>query len=84
MSTLINLKIGRHTYDITEEDQFMDNGNCVQLLTQSKERFDWGTQPNPCLSKRAVKEIAALNRISLEHNYGDRVQIFKLSKERKV
>jgi len=32
----MNIKIGRHTYEITADDIFMDNGACVQLMTQSK------------------------------------------------
>ncbi len=53
----MELKIGRHTYEITSEDIFLDNGACVQLLTQSKERSDWGRIPNPVLSKKAIKEL---------------------------
>jgi hypothetical protein len=55
----IKLKIGRHEYDITENDVFMNNGSIVMLTTQSKERPDWGIRPNPWLSKRAIKEISA-------------------------
>lgn len=55
---ILTLKVGRHTYDITEKDLFMDNGACVQLLTQSKETPDWGRIPNPVLSKRAEKELS--------------------------
>ena len=29
----MELKIGRHTYNITEIDMFMDNGACIQLLS---------------------------------------------------
>ena len=47
----MKLKIGRHEYDITENDIFLDNGCCVQLITQSKEPVRWGHQPHPVLSK---------------------------------
>lgn len=75
---MIELKIGRNTYDVTEKDEFMDNGSVVQLLTQSKERYDWGHQPNPGLSKRAIKEISKFDRVQQDHNYGTSVSIFRL------
>ncbi len=59
---LITLKIGRHQYDITHEDEFMDNGSIVTLTTQSKEGTSFGFRPDPRLPKRAVKELAAFNR----------------------
>ena len=78
--SLINLKIGRHTYEITGKDEFMDNGNGVQLLTQSNETISWGYRPNPWLSKRAEKEIAIFTRKKLPYEYASRVTIFSLTK----
>jgi len=78
MKTLIKLKIGRNTYDITEEDQVMDNGSTVQLLTQSKEQSSWGRKPIPRLPKKAIKEISLFRRVEQEHGYGERVSIFSL------
>jgi hypothetical protein len=54
----MELKIGRHIYEITPEDRFMDNGACVMLLTQSKEKqtSPWHIN-SPRLSKKAIKEI---------------------------
>lgn len=57
------LKIGRNTYDISSDDRFMDNGSCVQLLTQSKERSGFGFKAHPVLSKRAVAEISKYKRV---------------------
>jgi hypothetical protein len=74
----ITLKIGRHTYKVTQDDTFMDNGACVTLTSQSLERSSWGHQSDPVLSKRAIKEISKFNRIQLQHGYGERVQIFSL------
>ena len=74
----MKLKIGRHEYDISMEDEFLDNASCVQLLTQSKEKYIWGSQPDPVLSKRAIKEISKYTRIQKEHNYGDGDQVFSL------
>ena len=74
----MKLKIGRHTYEITRKDEFMDNGAIVQLLTQSKEPSNWGKKPNPVLSKRVIKDIKDVIRISLKHSYGENVSIFKL------
>ena len=75
----MNLKIGKYNYTITEADDFMDNGACVQLLTQSKENTSWGRTPNPVLSKKAIKQISAYKRVDKDHNYGTSVQIFSLS-----
>jgi len=74
----MKLKIKKHEYEITPTDEFMDNGACVQLLTQSKEASVWGCRPTPVLSKKAIKEIAAFNRIQKEHKYGPTVTIFAL------
>ena len=53
------MKIGKYEYDIVVGDKFLDNGVCVQLLTQSKETCrKWGRKPpNPILSKKAIKEL---------------------------
>ena len=78
MSDLIALKIGRHTYTITTADEFMDNVSCVQLLTQSMEKLDWGYRANPTLSQSAIKEIAKFERIQVPHLNGNKVQVFSL------
>lgn len=74
----MNLKIGRHTYIITEKDLFMDNEACIQLLTQSKEKSNWGHRPNPVLSKKAIKEINKFERLQKKHGYDKRIQVFSL------
>ncbi len=53
----IEIKVGRHTYEITKKDKFMDNGAVVQLLTQSKENLTWGRRADPVLSKKLVKQL---------------------------
>lgn len=75
---MIELKIGRHKYAITESDKFMDNGRCVQLMTQSLESPVMGCRSDPVLSKRAVKEISNYDRRQLPHGYSDKVTIFNL------
>ena len=74
----IELKIGRYKYEITEDDEFMDNQCCVQLLTQSFELANWGKRPNPILSHKAIKEIEKHEQVLLPHNYSTNVTIFKL------
>jgi len=74
----MELKIKRNVYEITREDEFMDNRACVQLLTQSKERASWGKRPSPVLSKRAEKEIGKYKRILKNHGYREGVDIFTL------
>jgi len=51
------IKIGRHEYDIQVGDKFLDNGACVQLLTQSKEKCEWGKKTSPVLSKKVWKQV---------------------------
>lgn len=61
----IKLKIGKYEYDITEADKFLDNGACVQLLTQSKEkikRYD-SRPPSPKLSLTLIQKIKKMELI---------------------
>ena len=61
---MIELKIGRITYDITNNDVFMDNGYCVQLITRTA-GYGW-TKHYPVLSKRAIKEIDKIGRDKID------------------
>ena len=74
----MDLKIGRHTYKITEHDLFSDNGACVQLLSQSRENSIMGRRPSPELSEEAVREIGKHKRVQKKHYYGDKCQLFRL------
>lgn len=60
---LITLKIGRHTYDITESDRFIDNGIWVQLTTQNKQTYTWDQPVDPVLSKKSVKQIGRFTKL---------------------
>lgn len=75
---IMNLKIGRHEYEISTKDVFMDNGACIQLCSQSKEKLNWSHRPSPVLSKRVIKKINQFDRLQHRHTYGDGVQIFSL------
>ena len=77
----MKLKIGRHEYEITCDDIFMDNGACVQLLTQSSERMIWDASPDPILSKKAVKEISKFEHVQMEHGFSKGVSVFTLKLE---
>jgi len=74
----MKLKIGRNEYEITGSDTFMDNGFCVQLQSQSKERSTWGKRPIPKLSQKVIKQINKYTRLTKKHNYGMNVEIFSL------
>ena len=74
----MKLKIGRHEYDITTADLFMDNGACIQLITQSKEKSNYGRKPLPVLSKKAINQISKYPKIKKKHKYPDYVTIFSL------
>ncbi len=73
----MKIKVGKYEYEITKDDLFLDNGACVQLMTQTEE-YNWGRPVAPTLSKRAVKEIDQYNRIQKDHRYGDGVTLFSL------
>jgi hypothetical protein len=77
-SPLLIIKVKRWEYEITESDKFMDNGACVQLLTQSKQRDSWSRRITPKLSKQAIKQISRFERIPHEHPNSVGVQVFSL------
>jgi hypothetical protein len=56
---MMQVKIGKFCYLLKEGDKFMDNGACVQLMTQSQEKcFDFSVRrPCPIVSKKVWKEI---------------------------
>ena len=62
----LTLKIGRYEYVITNDDKFMDNGACVQLMTQSQEIGRFGVKTNPKLSSKAIKLINKFSRRELK------------------
>lgn len=75
---MFELKIGRFTYTITAEDIFLDNGSCVQLLSQSKERLSGIHRPTPVLSKAAVKVTNKYIRKQHVHQHGKWCEVFSL------
>lgn len=78
MKVTTTIKVGRYTYAITPNDRFMDNGRCVQLLTQSKEMTPWGGRPHPVLSKKAVIDLKKFERLEHDHEYRGGVSVFSL------
>ncbi len=75
----MKLKIGRYEYEIDERDKFLDNGACVQLLTQSKEVDSWGRpRAFPKLSKALAKKISKYNKIDREHGYSEGCRVFSI------
>ena len=74
---MIKLKIGRHVYNITVNDRFMDNGFSVLLTTQNKNKVGWISQA-VVLSKKSVREIDKYKHNMLKHNYGTSVKVFSL------
>lgn len=78
-SIVLTIKVGRHSYDITSRDRFLDNGVCIQLLTQAKQRAQWGHYVTPLLSKRAVKEVMTHPIKYVRHTYGESCRVFYVS-----
>ena len=75
---MIDLRIGRHIYTITNKDIFFDNGACVRLMTQSKRTDEWGPNIEPTLSKAAIKKISKFKHIQKRHRYGNDCKVFSL------
>lgn len=73
----MKIKINRREYEITADDKFLDNGACVQLITQSYSKgFDKFT---PRLSKSLYDKLKKLKLIQLPYNYG--FYLFSISQE---
>ena len=73
----IKIKVKGNEYDITRDDRFMDNGACIQLLTQSQEPIFHQERPHPVLPQRVVKEITKYERVDVTHR-SERVSVFSL------
>ena len=56
--TKIELKIGRHTFEISEQDLVLDNGSCAQVITQEIFK-DWDTY-SPVMSKKMFGDMKKL------------------------
>jgi hypothetical protein len=74
---LISLKIGRQVYDITEADRFLDNGACIQILTQRGKYANWH-YTTPMMTKKAIREISEFARVNHPHKYGECCTVFSL------
>ena len=74
---LLTIKCGRYEYVITERDLFMDNGACVQLLSQRGPWSNW-SYTTPILSKREIKRIGKFHHVQRPHSYGASVKVFSL------
>lgn len=75
------LTIDRKHYDITTDDRFMDNGSCIQLLTQNKKpmvRFNSRGGSPVVKTKKALKTICQLEWKDHTHQYGDTVRVFSV------
>ncbi len=77
------LKVGRNTYIITANDRFFDNGACVQLVSQSKEKYTWGRQATPILSKKSAKQLMAMDLVDCKSPYSSEVRFFGISEQQK-
>ena len=74
---LVSLKMGRQVYDITDTDKFLDNGACIQIITQRGpfHNYHFAT---PVLTKKATREIGVFARVNHPHKYGAGCTVFSL------
>ena len=62
----IEMKINRYIKHIGKDDLILDNGSCIQVLTQDGARTGWlGCAPLP-MSKKLFQELKALNFVYLD------------------
>lgn len=81
---ITELKIGRFTYNITAEDVFLDNGACVQLLSQSHAFDEWRRWGIPKLSKPAAKALSKFERVIISSTGSGAFTVEKFSIAKKV
>lgn len=74
------IKIGRNEYEITPDDRFMDNGACVQLITQKGPFKKWNYE-SLILPKREINRLEKMGRIEHSHRYGSNISIFSVKEE---
>jgi hypothetical protein len=75
----MDLKIDRYQYKITKDDLFLDNGSCIQLMSQSHEKRVPGcARPWPVLSKKAIKQISDFVRIEVQQHTYKYAKVFRL------
>jgi hypothetical protein len=77
----MKVKINRKEYEITTADKFLDNGACVQLLTQSKEKTVRFWKATPRLPKCLTNKIMKLKLVDVKHGYGEKCRVFYISQE---
>lgn len=76
---ITTIKIRNNVYVITGQDRFMDNGACVQLITQRGPWAGW-SHAAIVLTKKAIKHISAFERIEMPNSGSGRkdVKIFAI------
>ena len=62
---ITTIKIRNRKYEITEADRFLDNGICIQLVTQKGRLRGWNYEPI-VLTKVMVKHILSFPLIKYE------------------
>lgn len=76
---VLTIKIGRRVYDIAERDVFMDNGACIQLLSQAGPLMGYA-HTRPVLPVRECRRIAAFERVEIQHTYGPVIKVFRIKR----
>jgi hypothetical protein len=70
MTELLIIKVGKKEYTITEQDRFLDNGACIQLISKNGSFGGWHYNAI-VLPKREVKRIAKFRRVVLNRDNVD-------------
>lgn len=55
----IKIKIGRYEKSIGKDDLILDNGACIQVVTQIGTALGWGQFSNLQMSKKLFKDLKA-------------------------
>lgn len=79
------IKIGRNEYTFTEDDVFLDNGSCIQVLTRDGVSQGYARYSPLCLTQKAIKDLEKrCKRVEIkDHPYSgkSRLEVFYYEEE---
>lgn len=69
-AVITTLTLGRNTHQITEQDRFLNNGICTQLIKATPMKVRFGEQDTLTLSKKDIEHLQGFTQQSLtNHEY---------------
>lgn len=82
---ITRLMLGRNLHDITDQDRFLDNGICVQLIKHIPMKIRFGSQDSMILSKDDIGHLKLFTQITHEQheylNHSANCRVFSLTND---